>query len=414
MLDHAMDAALVRAAERFATPLFTYDLARIRRQAMNLLAALPPGAALHYAFKANPSLGICRTLQEAGLGADISSEGELVTALAAGFPPERLLFTGPAKSAPVLERLGAARPALVVIESLEEARRLNDLARRLGYRQDVLLRVHPPAEVLEEAARDGIPVAEASSKFGMDDARLFEGVAGLGGLDDLHLRGLQCYVASNVLQPGRLLRPANWLLGRLEALRRQGHDHLDCLDIGGGLGVPYAGDEPAFDLPGFSRGLRELLADASMPVRLLLEVGRYLVAESGCYLTRVLDVRESRGRTWVIVDGGIHNLLRGYNGKANRLLRLMGGQGRPLQRVSIAGCLPTPQDVLVEDLELPSPVPGDLLVLPNCGAYAYHHSLLQFGLHPAPAEVALDEQGGWLLRRRGRAEAVLEDQYHAR
>ena len=113
MLDHPADSALASAAERFGTPLFTYDLARIRQQAASLLSALPPGAALHYALKANPSLGICRLLREAGLGADISSEGELVTAQAAGFTSERLLFTGPAKYPALLERIGAARPALL-------------------------------------------------------------------------------------------------------------------------------------------------------------------------------------------------------------------------------------------------------------------------------------------------------------
>lgn len=410
MLDHPADTALARAAERFGTPLFTYDLARIRQQATKLLAALPACAMAHYAFKANPSLGICRLLREAGLGADISSEGELVTALAAGYPPERLLFTGPAKYPALLERLGAARPALVVLESLTEAHRLDALARRLGYRQDVLLRLHPPAALLEEAARDGIQVAETSSKFGVGAGHLVEALPALDALPGLRLRGLHCYVASNVLDADRLLRPAQWLLGLLETLRREGRPSLDCLDIGGGLGVPYASDEAAFDLDHFAQGLRDLQASASTPLRLLLEVGRYLVAESGCYLTRVLDVRESRGRTWVIVDGGIHNLLRGYNGKANRLLRLVGGKGRPLRQVSVAGCLPTPQDVLVEDLMLPRPEPGDLLALPNCGAYALHHSLLHFGLHPTPAEVALEAGDAWLLRQRGDAERVLEGQ----
>ncbi|MCY1335965.1 L-glutamyl-[BtrI acyl-carrier protein] decarboxylase [compost metagenome] len=410
MLDHPADTALARAAERFGTPLFTYDLARIRQQAANLLGALPAGAVAHYAFKANPSLGICRLLRDAGLGADISSEGELVTALAAGFAPERLLLTGPAKYPALLERLGAARPALVVLESLTEARRLDAMARRHGYRQDVLLRLHPPMALLETAAGEGIQVAETSSKFGLDADHLAEALPALDALPGLRLRGLHCYVASNVLDADRLLHPAGWLLERLEALRREGRPDLDCLDIGGGLGVPYAEDETAFDLARFAQGLRDLQAGASTPVRLLLEVGRYLVAESGCYLTRVLDVRESRGRTWVIVDGGIHNLLRGYNGKANRLLRLVGGDGRPLCRVSVAGCLPTPQDVLVEDLPLPLPAPGDLLALPNCGAYALHHSLLHFGLHPMPAEVALEAGDAWLLRQRGNAERLLEGQ----
>ncbi|MBT8767430.1 diaminopimelate decarboxylase family protein [Metapseudomonas boanensis] len=410
MLDHPTDATLTAVAERFGTPLFTYDLARIRHQATNLLNALPPGATLHYAFKANPSLGICRLLREAGLGADISSEGELVTALAAGFTPDQLLFTGPAKHPALLERLCAHRPGLIVLESLIEARRLDAIALHLGYCQDVLLRVHPPAALLEEAARDGIQVAQASSKFGIDDAHLAEALPSLQAMPGLRLRGLQCYVASNVLDPTQLLRPASWLLGRLETLRRAGHRDLDSLDIGGGLGVPYAQDEPALDLKRFTEGLHQLQASAGITLRLVLEVGRYLVAESGCYLTRVLDVRESRGRTWVIVDGGIHNLLRGYNGKANRLLRLVGATGRREHQVCVAGCLPTPQDVLVEDLALPMPEPGDLLALPNCGAYAYHHSLLSFGLHPAPAEVALEAGDAWLLRQRGHSEAVLAGQ----
>ena len=156
------------------------------------------------------------------------------------------------------------------------------------------------------------------------------------------------------------------------------------------MGIPYEVGAQPFDLARFAAGLRGLIAARPARTRWIAEIGRWLVADAGWYVSRVLDVRQSRGERWVVLDGGIHHLHRTALAHANRAMTVLDAAGRPRQRVNVAGCLATPADVLAYAIALPEPRCGDLIVIPRCGAYGFSHSMMGFGLHPLPAELVFD------------------------
>ncbi len=401
-------ARVEQAARRYGTPLFLYDLARLERQYRNLRSALPPAAEVFFALKANGSLGLCRRLAELGCGAEVSSLGELATAKAAGVPAARMIASGPAKSLAELRAAVSARVAWVVVESEGEAERLSLVAAEQGRVQPVLARLHPSAQLTGE----GLAIARGECKFGIPEERAEPALARILELPGLRLEGIHVYTESGVLDASRLLASHGYVARLALRLRRAGFP-LKVVDFGGGLGVPYREGEAGFDLEAYATGFAGLLAELGGGWRCLFEPGRYLVAECGALAMRVLDVRDSGSRRFVLVDAGIHRLYRSWLAQANRWLEVVGGGNREARTVTLAGPLPSPQDVLVEDVALPSPEVGDLLLLRGCGAYAYHHSLLHFTLRPTAAEVALDGDGLWLLRRPGSAEDFLRDQFPA-
>lgn len=389
------DSVLVSAAETYGTPLFLYDLDTVRAQQQALARALPD-VDVRYAVKANSSLAVCAALARAGLGAEICSDGELALALAAGFPGETIVLGGPAKTEATYAAAMQAGVGLVVVESVEDARRLSAAARRAGRVQPVLLRINPA----QAPPKLGVPLSGGASKFGVDEEEAEDALRRVGALPNVRVDGIHVYLESSICDAGVLARMHQRTLRLADRLRAAGLA-FDVVNLGSGLGVPYAHGEPPLDLARYAARMREARAAAAHPYRMVMEVGRYLVAECGTYLTRVLDVKRSRGRTFAVVDGGIHNLYRRAMARANDLARVVGKDG-PRAPVAIGGILPAPDDVLTEGVELAAPEPGDLVAIPQCGAYTFTHSLSRFTLHASAAEAVLEGGRVSLARERGR------------
>jgi diaminopimelate decarboxylase len=389
------DDLLAYAAEQFGTPAYVYDLRVPVARYLVLRSALPAEARLCYSLKANGHPAIVRCLADAGCGADAGSEGELATAAGAGVARDQTIFTGPAKTPGVLRSLERRPVGIVVVESMHEARRLGQQCARNGAAQDVLVRINPARQLIEE----GIALGAPSSKFGLDEECAGDGLAEVAAIRGLRLRGIHVNRASNVLSADAWLAGAEDSVAIARRLADAGLP-LEIVDLGGGLGVAYDGEEP-FDLRRFADGLANL---ATSGFGLLLEVGRWLVAEAGWYLTCVLDVRVSRGQAWVVSDGGIHHLYRPLLSHANRTMRILHPGTRALRRVNVVGCLSTPTDVLASDVDLLDPRPGDIIAVPRCGAYGFSHSLQPFGMHPLPGEIVFD---GTQLRLAARRVAAI-------
>jgi diaminopimelate decarboxylase len=367
------DALLAEAAERFGTPAYVYDLREPTRRYRALREPLPSRVRICFALKANGHPAIVSRLAAAGCGADVSSEGELAAAEYAGISAADTVFTGPAKTPGVLASLRRRSVGLVVVESVHEARRLA----RPGREQAVLVRVNPVRDVIGE----GIAIGAPSSRFGIDEERAAEAITEIEALAGISVVGIHANRASNVLSADA------WLAGARDTVAiARGLGPLGIVDLGGGAGIAYAGEEP-FDVRRFTEGLTALAAEG---FGLILELGRWLVAEAGWYLTRVLDVKSSRGEVWVVTDGGIHHLYRPLLPAANRELRIVNGDDRPMRRVNVAGCLSTPSDVFATAIDLSDPAPGDVIAVPRCGAYGRSHSLQPFAMHPPPAEICFD------------------------
>jgi len=407
------DQALKKAWERYDSPLYVYDFDCIDRQFEQLQSSLPPNFRLHYAVKANANLSICRRFAQLGAAVEVSSLGELITAFKVGFAPTDVVFTGPGKSRHELVAALEEGVALVVVESVGEAQRLNVLAAERGITQPILLRINPTFRTANscdvragETGCDTLkPIAmngQGASKFGIDEEALEPVLAALSKLKQLELKGIHVFTESNVLDCHQLLEAWQNTAAIGDRLRDAGQP-VSILDFGGGIGIAYNTVDGEFDTQTFGAALATRFSTGSRSYQCILEMGRYLVGEAGYYLAEVLDVKVSKGQRFVILHGGIHNLYRTPAMQpASRYLRVLGKSDSPTQPAVLAGQLPTPVDVMVRDVELPEDIAiGDVVAIHNCGAYGFNHSLTNFALHPYPAEAAYIRGELVTLRDRG-------------
>jgi diaminopimelate decarboxylase len=399
-------------ASEFGTPLYIYDLDTIERRVGALRDALPPAFDIAYAIKANPSLGVVAHLAGLGLGADVASGGELATAIRAGIDPSRIVFTGPGKRDDELELAASAGLRAVTVESPRELARLESIAARLHLRVPVLIRIAvPPAmdtATVPIAAREG-------AKFGMDPSEVPDAARRAASSRHLRLLGLHAFGASNVLEADALAdhiaRTVESAVSMAERVRDGGSEgfRLELVDVGGGLGIPYGDDEDKLDLERLRRRLADLghgwVKDTELAnVRLLLEPGRFLVGPAGAYLTRVIDRKTIGSREVVIVDGGIHHMVRpALIGRFHRIVSLTNPGGAPGQgNITVAGPLCSGLDVLADEARVCEADVGDLLAVLDAGAYGYTESMPLLLSHPMPAEVAI--RGGRVALLRPRIE----------
>ena len=383
-------------AERFGTPLYVYDLDRVAASLLDLRQAVPADTIIFYSLKANPHPEIARALREVPggrVGAELSSVGELAAALEAGFRADECLYTGPAKTVGEITAAIESGVRTFSIESGTDLKRVGAVATGAGVSVDCLLRVN----TLAPAASGSIRMMGAKSQFGIDSETLERDLDAFRSVPGTRLVGGHFYSLSNAKDEASLTAELRHSIAEAARLHAELDLPMRFLDIGGGFAAPYAvpGDRPRYG--GLRAALEEAL-DEHFPLwrsgapQLACESGRYLVGDCGELLTSVMNVKESRGQVFAIMDAGI-NTLGGMAG----LGRLMPVGIKPatpeppdgLPPVTLAGPLCTPGDVLARNASLVSPAPGDVLTVPNVGAYGLTASLVLFLGRPAACEVVV-------------------------
>ncbi|MGK4580167.1 type III PLP-dependent enzyme [Kitasatospora sp. HPMI-4] len=382
-------------AKRFGTPSYVYDLDRVAAARRDLLAALPEQVELFYAAKANPHPELLRELR-GGEGrrcrAEISSTGELAAVLGAGFPATDILYTGPGKTEGELTEALTAGVRLFSVESLGDLRNIGAVASRLGVVADCLLRVNSASA----SATSSIRMTGLPSQFGFDSETLPELRDRLLDVPGTEVAGAHFFPLSNAKDEDSLIGEFRHTIEVAARLQAELDVPFRFVDIGGGFAAPYAvtGNRPRY---GALRAALEDSLDEHFPgwrggeVRIACESGRYLAGDSGTLLVGVVNLKESRGRRFVILDGGI-NTFGGMSG-LGRILPVSVrpyDEGAPYEQIaSLVGPLCTPGDVLGRDVELPALAPGDTIAIPNAGAYGPTASLLMFLGRPAPTEIVV-------------------------
>jgi diaminopimelate decarboxylase len=385
-------------ATRFGTPCYVYDLDVVDRQVAALRAILPSQFELAYAVKANPSLAVVGHLGRLGLGADVASGGELALALRAGIQPERIVFTGPGKREPELRAAVEADIRAVTVESRGELERLEAIAHAAGRRVPVLVR----AGVGEAARLERVRLVgdDGAGKFGMDPRDLVAAARHAADSPWLDLFGLHAFGASNVLDAPALADHIDMTVAAAEVLARDAGVPLRLVDVGGGLGIPYEAHDDGLDLVSLGARFAALAArlsqdPATRDTRILLEPGRFLLGSAGAYVTSVVDRKVVAGTHVVIVDGGIHHLLRpALVGQEHRVRVLTGAASTGAavaQRfpVTVAGPLCSGLDVFAQSAVMALPDPGDLVAVLDVGAYGATESMPFFLSHPIPPEIVI-------------------------
>jgi diaminopimelate decarboxylase len=383
---------LRRLAERVgSTPFFAYDRDRISERVADVRAALPPGIELGYAVKANPMPAVVQHLSRLVDSLDVASAGEMAVALDTGMDPGHVSFAGPGKTDEELRRAVAAG-VLVEAESTREVLRVARIGEQLSIAPRLAIRVNPDFVV----KGSGMRMSGGPQQFGVDAESvglLMSRVAGLG----LELEGFHIFAGSQNLQADILAEAMERVVDLAVDLAKEAPAPIRYLNLGGGLGIPYFEKDEPLDLRRIGDTLGRLESERIRPVlgndvTVMVELGRYLVGEAGVYVTRVVDRKESRGRTYVVVDGGMHHQLAA-SGNFGQVIRrnypvTVGDRlGEAEEEVTVVGCLCTPLDLLADRVRLPTSFVGDLVVIFQAGAYGLTASPTRFLGHPAPAEL---------------------------
>jgi diaminopimelate decarboxylase len=379
-------------AEARGTPLFVYDNNLVGTKIATFRHCMPPGVALHYAVKANPYPPLLRWLCKYVDGFDVASVGELEALEEAGADAVAISFAGPGKSDAELKR--AIRDgATIHLESEGEASRALSIAGDLGKRPRLSVRVNPPF-ALKGA---GMKMGGVASQFGIDHDRVADVVRGLidAGAD---WRGLHLYAGSQCLDWTALaetFRQAFALAGEISD--GAGAEPPE-VNLGGGFGIPYFENDEEVDVHSLGMALGEQLASVPSSLattKFIIELGRWLVGEAGVYLTRIVDRTTSRGKTFLVTDGGLHHMLAA-SGNFGQLLRrnfpvAIASRFGALatEEASIVGCLCTPLDMLADEVAVPEAQPGDLVAVFCAGAYGLSASPQAFLSQGAAREIMI-------------------------
>jgi diaminopimelate decarboxylase len=378
-------------AEAGGTPLFAYDLAMVAARIARFRAAFA-GVQLHYAIKANTYPALLASVARQVDGLDVASGGELESALASGTAAEDISFAGPGKRDAELEAAIVAG-ATLNLESEGEGDRALAIAGRLGRTPRLAVRVNPDFEIRGSGMRMG----GGAKPFGVDAERVPALVRRLidAGAD---WRGFHIFAGSQALDADALIEAQAATVALAAQLSEAAGAQPPLVNLGGGFGVPYFHGEKPLDIEKVGQALAAALA--SRPAILAstafaIELGRWLVGEAGVYLTRIVDRKISHGKTFLVVDGGMHHQLAasgnfGQVVRRNYAVAIANRFGHAAQEeASIVGCLCTPLDRLADDIMTPRADVGDLVAVFLAGAYGLSASPQAFLGHPPALEIAV-------------------------
>lgn len=363
------DVPLAKIAEAVGTPVYVYSSATLERHFTVLRDALV-GAGLKdpliaYAVKANPNVAVVRTLASLGAGADVVSEGEIRRAIAAGVPPDRIVFSGVGKTEGEIACALEAGVAEINLESEPELQLVNRVAQRMGKRAAVAIRVNPDVEAGGHAK---ISTGKAENKFGVSMAeaeRLYANASNMAGVRPV---GVACHIGSQITDLAPMEAAFRKMRALVERLRGEGLN-VERLDLGGGLGAPYF-NQPTPPSPGDYARMIARVMDGLSDIQFAFEPGRMIAANAGVLVTRVLHVHaRPEGRKFLVLDAAMNDLLRPAMYDAYHDIRpVKPREGEPVV-YDVVGPICETGDTFTRDRTLPPLEAGDLIAFMTAGAY---------------------------------------------
>jgi diaminopimelate decarboxylase len=389
------DVAIENIVAEHSTPLYIYSRSAITTRLLDFHAAFDPlPRMIAYSVKANGNLAVLRLVAAAGGGADIVSGGELHRALLAGIPADRILFSGVGKTVHEMAAALAAGIMAFNVESEGELRALSDLAQAMGRVAPIALRVNPDVE--SPTPHHYTRTGGATTKFGIpyEDARaLYQLAAKLPGIE---VRGVDVHIGSQITDPEPYRTAIRRILELIAVLRGDGIE-LEFIDVGGGFGIAYE-EENSPTAADFASVLVPELVETGL--RVIFEPGRFIVGHAGALAARVLYIKEMGGKTFVITDAGMNDLLRpSHYASYHRIDPVERMPGREVRRVDVVGPICESGDFLALDRETPMPRPGELLLVGTAGAYGFSMAST-YNSRPRPAEVLVEGDAFRVIRKR--------------
>ncbi len=397
LLTDLSSAEVADLADRFGTPFYLYDADVLSRRIARVRAAFHGLANVYFAVKANPNLELLRAIRDVADGLDISSAGELEQACLAGYDTDAISFAGPAKTSEELRAAVEKRVGAISVESIRELHQIVGHARTLGVKAGITVRVNPNQGV----KAFGMKMGGRPIQFGVDEGEIGE-IMGLVGenSDTLDFRGIHVYAGSQCFDFTGMADCVNDTLRiALEVEASTGHP-CRFINLGGGFGISHGDPEKELDVEALGTALDPVLRRVTDGGRrqVACELGRYLAADAGVYVTRVISEKTSHGKSFFMVDGGLnHHLMAagtfGTGLRTNYVLRNLTRPDAPSIKCNIAGPSCNLTDLMGVNVDVSAPELGDLIGFGKSGSYGFTASPFLFLGHPTPAE---------LIRRNGK------------
>ena len=383
--------SLSQLAQRVGTtPFYAYDRQLITDRVALLRKYLPPEVQIRYSMKANPMPAVVQHLAAIVDGIDVASVGELRVALDTPILPGQISFAGPGKKDNELS-CAIASGVTLNMESEQEMERIAILGQHLGICPKVAIRINPNFELKSS----GMKMSGGAKQFGVDAEHVPSMLARMQRLK-LDFEGFHIFCGSQNLNSAAIQEAQEKTIQLGLSLAKQASYPIRLLNIGGGFGIPYFPGDKELDLKSVCKNLHRLIDETKKHApntRIEIELGRYIVAESGIYVCRVLERKISRKRVFLITDGGLHHHLAA-SGNFGQVIRknypvVVGNKvvGHERESVTVVGPLCTPLDLLADEVEMAKADVGDLIVVFQSGAYGLTASPTRFLNHPEPVEV---------------------------
>lgn len=405
-LDARIENLLTAASEQYGTPIYVYLWEQILKQLARIEASFGGRFGVSYAVKANPNHALLRALKRHVASLDVSSAGELRRALACGYEPQRLSFSGPGKTMKELIIAIDSRCGSLIVESVDELVDLNRLAQHRGVCCSVVLRVSPQ----RIPKGFGVNMAGRPSQFGIDEEVLDSALERLTNFNNIRFSGFHIYAGAQCLDLNSIVENFSNYIDIFTRFTLRHNLYPEQLIFGGGIGIPYHAGEAPVDLQILATHLNPMLDSLRAnnhfrEARCVLEIGRLLVGGAGYFLTKVLRAKQSRGKELRICDGGLNNHLaacghfgsiihRNYRMTKLGISEQLDSNASRENCYDVFGPLCTTIDQLARDLNLPKLECGDVLVIGSSGAYGFSASPMQFISHPQAKEIMISDSGG--------------------
>ncbi|VIO80594.1 diaminopimelate decarboxylase [Bradyrhizobium ivorense] len=401
---HAEAVNLIELADAVGTPFYCYSTATLERHYRVFTEAFAGEKTLVcYAMKANSNQSVLRTLAKLGAGADVVSGGELKRAMAAGFPRDKIVFSGVGKTEAELRAALAADIHCINVESEPELELLSRLAAEMNTTARISLRVNPDVDAGTHAK---ISTGKSENKFGIPLARAREVYARAAKLPGIKVTGADVHIGSQITDLGPLEAAFRLLADFVQTLRADGHD-IAHIDFGGGLGIPYYMDRAAPPAPDAYAAMVKRVTH-NLGCTLMFEPGRMIVGNAGILVTRVIYVKPGDAKNFVIIDAAMNDLIRPtlYEAHHDILPVRAPAPGTPTMIADVVGPVCETGDYLALDRSLPQPKAGDLLAIMTAGAYGAVQSGT-YNTRPLVPEVLVKDDQYAVVRPRIDVDALI-------
>lgn len=387
------DIPVAKIAEDVGTPFYLYAHATLVQHFRAFDSSFNGMSHLTcFSMKSNSNLAILRLFAMEGGGMDIVSGGELSRALMAGVSPDRIVYSGVGKRREDLEYALQSEILMFNVESHQEILCLNEVAGRLKKRAPIAIRVNPD---IDPKTHPYISTGLRENKFGIDIGRAFEEYSLAAGLENLQVAGVSCHIGSQLTQLSPFVDALKKLVELINNLKEAGI-HIQYLDLGGGLGISYDKEEPPHPVE-YAGAIKEELG--ARDITLILEPGRVIMGNAGILVTRILYTKETEGKTFIVVDAAMNDLMRPSLYGSYHAIQPVKPAGRPVIKADVVGPICESGDFLAKDRELESAEPEELMAVMSAGAYGFSMSS-NYNSRPRVAEVMVKGDRYFTIRSR--------------